>query len=1113
MKKFLSILLTVVLVLSTFTVGFAGAVDMKVNETTLKTKSKGIITLSAAPADEQYAWGDEIVFNVDVTNNTGTDYENVKVRAQANKAKFFYDGESNTVAVGSIKAGETQTIQISVKSSTPGILQRLIVLPIYYILDFFSPMAFKASDYDATALAKVGVFRYKFGFDVTDGSPKQAKPTEPDKPDVPVEPDKEVTISFNLNYAGAPATIPAQTVKAGEKAAPVTAPVRNGYTFMGWFTNPSCAEEYRFSFLFPIYDDLMVYAKWEEVSAPSTTYMVSFNLNYDGAPTIRPQTVAAGRTARAVADPTRNGYEFLGWFTDASCEEEFRFSFDMPVNSNLTLYAKWQATSGTDPFLDEPNPEVEIYSFDADTYDVLINTDTTVTFTAEVFSDNVLEENAVYVIDEENTVIGYMNDSGINGDEEAEDGIYTLETTLSSTTTKIVKFYVVADAQKSLAVSISFYKQITNEDYEMYETLLDKLDTAAAPYLDDNGFLIINQYDNAINALTSELEAQIANGIVDTYNVDGFTVSVTMKNGIPFEYCLSVEGVEAGVGTASIATYQSFRGQWDSQSLNDKSDAMTDGSARLIANSFDNYTFAHNNDLDNVSLDAMKSISDNDLVIINTHGGYDNTYGSSIALGQIQDSETTQHYIDDISAGRIYLATAAGKSVYVITGGFIDKYVGDMSGALIYLGACHSAEDMTDGIDNTYELAQAFINKGATAVVGTNGTVSASYDYGIGIDLFTRLTETKSNGSLYTLSEALEYAMRPERNGEQDGHGTSFDIYPQNNTAATNYRLQSSTGTINGIIKSATNNEGISNAVVRVYDKDSNGLIKTIRTNGSGVYAADLPTGEYYLKISAGQYKTAKVYITISEGRVTYVETFLLVRVTQSSGNASGRTINAITGERVQDVTIKVRRNWNNKTGAVLKTLSSDSDGLYEISYDAGYYTLECSKSGYVKTYKNIIISNNDTMEQNVSISPELQEGDYRVVLTWGINPHDLDSHLFGQNADGSSYHIYYMNQNGYNANGNLVANLDVDDVDSYGPETTTFTTDSTGTYEFYIDWYSGSGTWATSGGKVEVYSGERLLGTYYVPNVENRSGSWKVFTITNGRYESFNIIQEHDIY
>ena len=1124
MKKFLSILLAITLMLSTLTVGFAGAVELNMNETTLKTKSKGIITLSVTPEDERYAWGDTVVFNVDVTNNTGTDCEKVKVRAQANKAKFFYDGESNTVTVDSIKAGETKTVQIKVKSSEPNILQRLIVLPIYYILDFVSPMAFRDHNFDATALVRVGAFKYRFGFDVTDGKPAEAKPdepVEPDKPDVPVEPDKEVTISFNLNYAGATATIPAQTVKAGEKAAPVTAPVRNGYTFMGWFTNPSCEEEYRFSFLFPLYDDLMVYAKWEEVSAPSTTYTVSFNLNYDGATTIRPQTVAAGRTARAVADPTRNGYEFLGWFTDASCEEEFRFSFNMPINSNLTLYAKWQAVSGEEPDLDE-DLEIEIYSFDVNCYDVLINTETLITFTAEIFSENVLGEEDVYVIDENGNLIGYMNDNGVAGDEEAEDGIYTLTANLSSQTVKIVKYYVMAGNVESEYLPISYYRHISEEEMSELEAIQAEIDSLMSAFLDEEGYLIESKYDDAIRAIERKLNSLKADGKVQSFHVDreAYCVEIVASSGLEYYYTFALKNSDAGSGTSALMSYQPYKNDrfnpYDSyyQGL---SDEATDGSCRYVANAIEGFIFNSmtsgneqnsaldsNHDREEVSLDALKHLAAADVVSWHGHGGYSSTRGSFMATGEFYTSELEP----DLQAHRIVLC--GNENRVAITGEFVRTYVGNLTGKFIYLGTCSSGRDLLDNVssDTTYELGRAFADKGATVIANSN-TIKTAYNTRMERSVFEALANVSGVTNKYnTLSEALENAQTI--NGATDSQGTYAFIYPYTATAR-NYRLKEAEGSLSGIIKSATNNNPVNNALIRVYKNNS--LLKQVRTTTNGNYSIELPAGEYTLKISAGQYKPAKVLVTVSEGRITYVETFLLVKSSQTSGNASGRTINAITGERLQDVTIRVRRNWNNKTGAVLKTLSSDSNGIYTMSYNAGYYTLECTKEGFMTTYKNIIVSTNDTSEQNISISPVLGEGDYRVVLTWGANPSDLDSHLFGTNADGSSYHVYYSNKNGYNATSERVANLDVDDTTSYGPETTTFTTDTTGTYEFYVDWYSGSGTWATSGGKVEVYRGAQLLGTYYVPNVNNRSGSWKVFTISNGAYSSYNIIQDHDIY
>ncbi|MCW8631650.1 hypothetical protein OQH38_16240, partial [Acinetobacter baumannii] len=62
------------------------------------------------------------------------------------------------------------------------------------------------------------------------------------------------------------------------------------------------------------------------------------------------------------------------------------------------------------------------------------------------------------------------------------------------------------------------------------------------------------------------------------------------------------------------------------------------------------------------------------------------------------------------------------------------------------------------------------------------------------------------------------------------------------------------------------------------------------------------------------------------------------------------------------------------------------------------------------------------------ALSPvQTKLGSMRIVLTWGEKPLDLDSHL-----NYSNQHIYWSNKEGHQAN------LDVDDRDSYGPETIT---------------------------------------------------------------------------
>ena len=68
------------------------------------------------------------------------------------------------------------------------------------------------------------------------------------------------------------------------------------------------------------------------------SYTVTFNTN--GGNTIEPKTVAAGKKVTKPKKPVREGAIFEGWYSDSSLND--LYNFKTPVNSNLTLYAKWK---------------------------------------------------------------------------------------------------------------------------------------------------------------------------------------------------------------------------------------------------------------------------------------------------------------------------------------------------------------------------------------------------------------------------------------------------------------------------------------------------------------------------------------------------------------------------------------------------------------------------------------------------------------------------------------------------------------------------------------------------------------------------------------------------
>lgn len=145
-----------------------------------------------------------------------------------------------------------------------------------------------------------------------------------------------------------------------------------------------------------------------------------------------------------------------------------------------------------------------------------------------------------------------------------------------------------------------------------------------------------------------------------------------------------------------------------------------------------------------------------------------------------------------------------------------------------------------------------------------------------------------------------------------------------------------------------------------------------------------------------------------------------------------------------------------------------------------------------------------------ITIVCTFDDNEYRIVLTWGEAPRDLDSHLEGE-INGAKFHVYYSNKT-FAYKNEIIAQLDIDDTSSYGPETTTITfKDYGGNFEFYVVDYtnrnnSQSDAMSKSSAKVQVYKGSELIQTYIIPK-EQKGTKWSVFTLLGGRFIHTNKI------
>ena len=308
-------------------------------------------------------------------------------------------------------------------------------------------------------------------------------------------------------------------------------------------------------------------------------------------------------------------------------------------------------------------------------------------------------------------------------------------------------------------------------------------------------------------------------------------------------------------------------------------------------------------------------------------------------------------------------------------------------------------------------------------------------------------------------------------------------------------------GYIVGAVYAADGLTPIAHARVIISSKDYKSQV--LYTDAIGGFSTkQINAGTYTLKISATGYKTFISQEEVEADNITYTEALMMVdRSNVNNGKVEGYTYNAV-GGYVSGASYVVRKGWNATTSGEVVATGTLSGIKYSFDLAPGNYTLNFTMDGFTASCANVIVLSNRSVVQNVTLSPVGTagiNGQMRIVLTWGEQPRDLDSHLLGPTADGTDrFHIYFSNKKYYSDN-KLMAMLDVDDTTSYGPETTTiYNMNATGIYSYYVHnysdgWDEDSSRLSTSHARIQVYDGDTLIATYNVP-VNHKGTLWHVF-------------------
>ena len=343
---------------------------------------------------------------------------------------------------------------------------------------------------------------------------------------------------------------------------------------------------------------------------------------------------------------------------------------------------------------------------------------------------------------------------------------------------------------------------------------------------------------------------------------------------------------------------------------------------------------------------------------------------------------------------------------------------------------------------------------------------------------------------------------------------TSGNSLTDNYTTTNGFTTYSS-GTIKGTVKQSNGN-----ALSDVLVSFSGANVDNTTTDNSGNFNKSLGLGSYNLTYTkSGYISTTQSSAIATDNQTVVVATVTLLETSSCGvGNISGTIKDAVSGSAISGVSISIRSGANVTSGSTIsgKTDNTTDSGTYTVSgVDAGGYTVQASKSGYITSYFNVNVCGNLT-SQNLSISETLSSGTMRIVLHWGANSGltIVDSHLTGPDNASGRFHIYWPTskrkffyyKNDYTCSGCTASQksdnvtLDKDDTNAPGTETITIPSGSwrSGTYRYSAHDYTNKAStsttkFSTSGTTVKVY----YNGTETTYNVPNSAGNlWTVFSI-----------------
>lgn len=861
-----------------------------------------------------------------------------------------------------------------------------------------------------------------------------------------------------------------------------------------------------------------------EESAPAAkTFVVTFDLNYGDNGAYQRITVEDGKTVSTPESPTRSGYSFGGWYTTASSGS--RFNFNTPITSDITLYASWNEVASVKdsygyipyiPYLPSPDDPDSGDNLNDEIIDLGDITELISQGTIEViFDDNgdirtiegQFTNQKVETIQDASAVLNAASSlfgSGfhaspseiaaqtVEGNADADDEhFFRYSPTVNGIPVLGSQIVLSTDENGNVTgLHSAYHDRILSVDTNAEITPAEAEDAAVGALMGSEPIqALISEYSSKLSRPADELEQELETALRQNASIPQLMVYAVDNNEAPalvYEVTLSDTSFSVysvSDDTTPVHGVYSIGDDTTPIELGDPGDTPDDSDTEVMLSIHSTYYIYANGE----NVGEVCDVISNQLSWT--------TY--SLSSPDLKGVRRT--YIGQEENG-VYRLYDPNRNIET------RKATATSTGHLWWKETTYSLPgDIVTSSFNTFGVS--FFDRSA---VSAHANMEAVYDY-----YLNTLGRKSYDGSGAKITTTVGYyyddAFFLENPGQYinacwtNGYGRLYQfVFGKGNfEAAVDVMGHEFThAVISSVVDDSRGNSGLlyeneSGALNESYADIMGSLVEGKSGSGRWLLGEDC---DYTVRsmASPSSYRQPEHYSS------RYTGTDDNGGVHTNSGIFNFAAYKMMTDSRTSRISSAT---WANVFYRSLYRLTTTATFL-----DARGAVIASAKAlGFNAAEQQAIKDAFDAVG--------IQEPDsIRIVLRWGATPSDLDSHLVGPGVNGGRFHTAFYQRSYYtdgtydSSYGQYVADLDYDDITSYGPEVTTIHTFTPGDYYFFVHDYSNghsetSTAMANSGATVKVYSGASSipLASFSV-DTTSKGTYWNVFKLTVGADKSITI-------